>query len=202
MSEILMYVGGQPVNINYQEHVWWVGELTVDADGSPRAYGPEGTDPLDYLANAGYPGNWWGIATDSQDYDGNPIEQGGNDPYPGYYVSTTAYVVPGFPYSDPRRYLDSEKIVFIVVPMPVLKSTTGICKGCRARMTDLHTKVYVDCVVGDVGPSDHLGEASMAAAKYFDINSDPKSGGSSDSKRWRYDIWPGIVAEGYVLQAG
>jgi hypothetical protein len=202
MSEILMYVGGQPVNISYQEHVWWVGELTVDADGSPRAYGPEGTDPLDYLANAGYPGNWWGVATHNQEPDGNPIEQGGDDPYPGYYVSTTAYIWSQFPHSDPRRYLNSEKVVFIVAPMPVIKQTSGKCKGCRARMTDLHTKTFVDCVVGDIGPSDHLGEASMAAAAYFGINDDPKSGGSSDSKRWRYDIWPGIAAEGYVLQSG
>ena len=202
MSEVLLTIGGQPVNVSYHEHVWWIGELLIDADGSPRAYGPSGTDPLDDLGNAGYPGNWWGIATNTQEPDGTPIIQDDKDPCPGYYVSTTAYVLPAFNYSDPRRYLDSEKVVFIVVPHSVVKATIGACKGCRARMTDLHANIYVDCVVGDIGPSDHLGEASIAAAKYFDINSDPKCGGSSDAKRWRYDIWPGIAAEGYVLQPG
>jgi hypothetical protein len=105
-------------------------------------------------------------------------------------------------YSDPRRYLDSEKVVFIVVPGCVVKATRGACKGCKARLTDLNSNTYVDCVVGDIGPSDQMGEASIAAAKHFDVNSDPKCGGSSDSKRWRYDIWPGIAAEGYVLQPG
>lgn len=201
-SEVLMTISGAPVNVRYQEHVWWIGEMTIDADGSPRAYGPEGTEPLDYLGNAGYPGNWWGIATHNQEADGQPIVQDKDDPWPGYYISTTAYVVEGFPYSDPRHYLDSENVVFSVVPMSVLKATVGVCKGCRARITDLHTSVYVDCVIGDVGPSDHMGEASMAAAKYFDVNPDPKCGGSSDEKRWRYDMWPGLAAEGYVLQPG
>ena len=38
--------------------------LRIDADGAPNAYGPAGTEPLDALANAGHPGNWWGIVTD------------------------------------------------------------------------------------------------------------------------------------------
>jgi hypothetical protein len=202
MSEVLLTVGGKPVHSSYQEHVWWIGELMIDADGSPRAYGPPGTDALDDLANAGYPRNWWGIATNTQEPDGTPIIQDDKDPCPGYYVSTTAYVLPGFPYSDPRRYLNSEKVVFIVVPRSVVKATVGACKGCKARITDLYASTYVDCVVGDIGPCDQMGEASMAAAKYFNVNSDPKCGGSSDAKRWRYDMWPGSPAEGYVLQAG
>lgn len=199
-SDILLHVGGAPVWIKTHEHLTWVGELTVDADGSPRAYGPEPPHGLDYLANAGYPGNWWGIATDSGDYDGEPVVQGEGDPYPGLYVSTTAYIYPEFAHTDPKRYVDSESVPFIVIPSSVRNACEGKCKGCRAIMTDLHTRKSITCVVADIGPSDHLGEASMAAARFFGIDDDPKKGGSSDSQRWRYDCFPGIPAKGFTLQ--
>ena len=54
-------------------------KMYIDADGSPRAYGPNNSG-LDYTANAGYPGNWWALVTDAS---GNPILQGAADPYPG-----------------------------------------------------------------------------------------------------------------------
>jgi hypothetical protein len=208
MSDILMHVGGDPVFIDYDEdgmeHVYWNGEMTVDADGSPRAYGPSGCQPppLDWLENAGYPGNWWGIATDSGDYDGNPVLQKESDPYPGLYVSTTAYVHKGYDHTDPRRYVDSEKVLFSVVPGNVRKATKGICKGCKCRVTDKKKKLgTVYCVIADIGPSDHLGEGSMALCVHFKLNPNPKKGGSSDKTRFQYEIWPGVAAEGFQLQS-
>jgi hypothetical protein len=209
MSDVLLHIAGEPVFIDYDErgmeHVYWTGEMTVDADGSPRAYGPPGTKPLDFLANAGYandPNNWWGIATDTGEYDGNPVVQGSRDPYPGYYVSTTAYVVPGYKHTDPRRYLNSETVFFGVVPGNVRKATRGICKGCKCRIIDKKKRLgALDCVIGDVGPADHMGEASMAVCKYFKLNPNPKKGGSSDKTRFQYEIWPGVAAEGYALQS-
>jgi hypothetical protein len=202
MADVLITVGGKPVYITKQEHVYWVGEFTVNADGSPRCYGPEGCHPkpLDYLANAGHEGNWWALATDNGESSGNPILQGEGDPYPGLYVSMTAYVVPGFSYEDPRRYLNSEKVLFSVVPGNVRKATQGQCKGSRCRVTDLKTGKQCECVIGDIGPSDHLGEGSIALAKFFGLNPDPKSGGSSDTTRFQFEMWPGIPAEGYELQ--
>jgi hypothetical protein len=206
MADILLYVGGEPVFIehdeNGMEHVYWNGDMTVDADGSPRAYGPEPPNGLDWLANAGYEGNWWGIATDSGDYDGNPVIQKEGDPYPGYYVSTTAYVHAGFKHTDHKRYLDSEHVLFSVVPGSVRNATRGICKGCKCRITDKKKKLGVlYCGIGDIGPSDHLGEASMAVCKHFHLSPDPKQGGSSDAERFQYEIWPGVAAEGFVLQS-
>ena len=91
-----MKIGGVPVYLDPDGSVHFVGEFTIDCDGCPMAYGPDGClpEPYDYLANAGYPGNWWGIVTDEY---GNPYEQKESDPrerapYPGLYVSTTAYV--------------------------------------------------------------------------------------------------------------
>jgi Fungal chitosanase of glycosyl hydrolase group 75 len=67
------------------------GKLGIDADGSPHAYHPNGSPPgLDYLANAGKPGNWYGIVTDNQKASGNPVVQGSSDPAPGFYISSTA----------------------------------------------------------------------------------------------------------------
>lgn len=203
MSDVLMEVGGDPVYIAQQEHLWWVGELTVDGDGSPRCYGPKGCkpDPLDYLENAGHPGNWWGIATGNGQSDGNPVVQGKGDPYPGLYVSTTAYINKGFEHSDPRCYVDSETVPFIVIPSNVRKACEGICKGCLAVMIDRQQDMRLRCVVADIGPSDHLGEASIAAAKYFGINPDPKKGGSSDKNRWEYHCFPGLACPGFELQS-
>ena len=90
---------------------------------------------MDYLGNAGtygLPANWWGIATD-QTSSGDPIIQDGRDPEPGYYVSTTAYIWPQYYHSDPRHYLHSGEVLFMVIPGNVRKAVFGICKGCRGR---------------------------------------------------------------------
>jgi hypothetical protein len=54
--------------------------------------------------------------------------------------------------------------------------------------------------VGDSGPNNHLGEASMATAEGLGIPNDPKHGGSDD-RRFLYELWPGIAAPGFTLQA-
>ena len=206
MSEILCYVGGDPVEVEYDcagmEHVSWTGEYTVDGDGSPRCYGPShcSPDPLDYLGNAGYQGNWWGIATHNQESWGDPIKQSEQYAYPGLYVSTTAYIYPKFYWYDPRHYVNSELVCFAVIPSTVRNATVGICKGCRARITDAKSNRKLDCVIADIGPSDHLGEGSIAAAVYFGLSGDPKTGGSSDITRFLWECWPGVPAEGFTLQ--
>lgn len=198
MPKILTYIGTNPVFIDDDGKVSFMGEMSINGDGSPRAYAPVGFgQPLDYLANAGHPGSWWGIATDST---GKPIIQGKDDPYPGYYVSTTSLKNHGFKHGDPRREVDSEKVPFIVVPPQIIKGVKPVVLGCKARITDTKTGAYVNAVVADVGPKTHLGEASIAAAIALGIPSDPKNGGSSQ-KRFLYELWPGIAAEGFKLQS-
>jgi hypothetical protein len=200
MSDVLLKIGGVPVYVDEDEHLSWTGEFTVDGDGSPRCYGPEGTDPLDYLGNAGYPGNWWGVATHNQQSSGQPIIQKGTNPWPGYYVSTTAYIHSKYYWHDPRRYLDSESVLFAVIPGNVRKAVVGICKGCKARCTDKKNGKSVDCVIGDIGPTDHLGEGSIKLAGEFGLDISPKYGGSADESRFLWECWPGVAAPGYVLQ--
>lgn len=207
MSEVvLLKIGGVPVYYDDEaRRCWWTGEMTIDLDGCPRAYGPEGCEPepYDWLANAGYPGNWWGVATDDM---GEPVEQDSGDrecwPHPGLYISTTAYLVPGYDEFDCRRYVDSERISFLVVPGNVRMSIEPKFLGCKGRITDVHSGKRINAVVADVGPSNHLGEASMKAARRFGLNPYPKEGnaGSSDRSRWLYECWPGKQARGFVLQ--
>lgn len=190
-------IAGTPVYTYEDGSVEYMGELTVDGDGAPKCYHPAGSPPgLDYLANAGKPGNWWGLAVNGK---GKPIVQTIADPAPGFYVSTTAYKVPGYRHGDPRRELNSEQVSFIVVPSTLWKSLPGIVLGCKALVIDTLTGKSISAVVGDIGPANHLGEASIAAARALGLNADPKRGGSSQ-KRFKYLFWPGIPAEGFRLQ--
>jgi hypothetical protein len=199
-SKVLLKIRGVPVFEDEDGSVHWVGECTIDADGCPRAYGPPGTEPLDYIGNAGYSGNWWGIVTTP---NGKPFVQKDDDPdrwpWPGYYLSTTAYLVPGYEKYDARRYVDSELVPFSVVPGNVRMAVPGKFMGCKTVITDRHKDKILECVCADVGPRSHLGEASIAAADHFGLNSNPKSGGSSDQRRFHYRLWPGVPMEGWVL---
>jgi Fungal chitosanase of glycosyl hydrolase group 75 len=147
--------------------------LMINADGAPTAYGPAGSDPLDFLANAGSWGNWWGIATNAK---GVPYLQEDYHPAPGYYVSTTALVNPQFPETNPNRYLDSSEIPFFVLPG---KHPNGASLGDVALLYNIETGDNMFCCYGDIGPADKIGEASICAARCLKINTDPKTGGTS-----------------------
>ena len=87
---------------------------TVDGDGSPHCYHPDDEQALDYLANAGSSDDgWWGIYSDRL---GEPVLQTIYHPAPGYYISTTALVDPGYPPDHPNAYIDSERYPFCVMP--------------------------------------------------------------------------------------
>jgi Fungal chitosanase of glycosyl hydrolase group 75 len=158
----------------YQENgaLFFLAGMTVDADGDECAYGPAGTEPLDYLANAGSPGNWWGITTDSH---GNPYIQQTYHRAPGYYVSCTSMENSAFPTCNPDRYLDSSSIPFFVLPSDF---------GHNAKVGDLGFAVNIEtgdnnaAIFGDVGPKGKLGEASINLAKTLGLSGNPKSGGT------------------------
>jgi len=120
--------------------------MAIDADGAPNAYGPEGTDALDYLANAGSPGDWWGIACDSS---GEPYVQKVYHPYPGYYVSTTSLQNSQFPPENPDSNLNSVEIPFIVLPTT---DSFGCEIGDLGLVYNLETGDNMYVIVGDLGP--------------------------------------------------
>jgi hypothetical protein len=182
MSTLVKTIGGVKI---YQEGnaLLYVAGMQIDADGDEMAYAPDGSglSPLDYLANAGSPGNWWGITTDKS---GNPYIQ---QPYhrgPGYYVSSTALENPAFPSSNPDRFLDSSQIPFFVLPSdfhsgmpsPLIPPKLGdLGFAYNTKTQDNNAMIY-----GDIGPKGQIGEASIGLAKTLGVNSDPKKGGTEN----------------------
>jgi hypothetical protein len=152
--------------------VFYEGGLQIDADGSPRAYGPNNSG-LDYTANAGHPGDWYGVITDQH---GNPVLQGSNDPYPGMYVSTTALQDHTKQNADPARYIDSEKVNYISVASDLMK-LYGIRMGDIAAVYYRNTNTLCSAVCADVGPRRKYGEGSIGLAGQLGVNNNARHGG-------------------------
>jgi len=147
--------------------------MTIDADGAPNAYHPDNTG-LDDLANAGTPGRWEGLAKDA---NGEPIIQGPNDPYPGYYVSATALADRSKPFNDPTRYVDASKIPFVVLPGGMARQL-GARPGDFAIAFNQRNGKSSYAIFGDVGPYDRIGEGSVALAENLGVRSDARNGGA------------------------
>ncbi|HTZ73458.1 MAG TPA: glycoside hydrolase family 75 protein [Candidatus Aquilonibacter sp.] len=158
--------------------IWSVGKsavmfrsgMTIDADGAPNAYNPQNTG-LDDLSNAGGPGHWDGLAADR---DGNPIIQGPDDPFPGFYISQTALVDWSKGRNDPMRYVDASKVPYIVLP-GVLSRRFGIRLGDFAVVMNARRGIVADAIFADIGT---LGEGSIALANDLGIWSDAREGGT------------------------
>lgn len=199
MSHEIMRVRGESVILHDDGSVSFRGGMTIDADGGRRTYAPAGSGlkALDYLANAGEPGNWYGLVCDSR---GNPVVAPS-----GYYVSPTTYrrrvdeKGNAIPAVDPRAYLDPESEFFAVFPSPLRRLVRPVVLGCRVVVQDLVSGKEKMGVAGDAGPATHLGEASIAFAAFFGVDTSPKWGGT-DEKRFKYIFYPGIAADGYALQ--
>jgi len=198
-------IGGVKVYEDDEALVYKTG-ATINGDGSPHCYHEDDSKGLDYLANAGSPGNWWGIAVGN---DGEPIVQSIYDVAPGYYVSTTALVVPGHSSERPEHYLDSERYPFVVVPGSF---------GCNWKIGDIgmcwneKSGDNMYCATGDIGPSTHIGEISMLLGRCLGLDYSPKSGGTEYGIV--YVVFPGSdpgykpwrekakVAEGFFNKGG
>ncbi|MBI3502637.1 MAG: N-acetylmuramoyl-L-alanine amidase [Bacteroidetes bacterium] len=148
-------------------------KMAIDADGSPRAYGPNDSG-LDYTANAGYPGNWWGVVTDSY---GNPIIQTSSDPYPGLYVSTTSLVNSAYSSTKTQHYVNSEVVPFFVLPSAI--TSMGVKLGDVAYVYNTSNGKSCYAIFADGGPSGKLGEGSIYLANQLGINSNARTGGTS-----------------------
>ncbi len=180
---------------------------TLDGDGAngqfgqPPCYAPASYrgPTLDLLDNAGEPGNWYGVVTNK---NGKPIVQKKTDPCPGAYVSATSLHLPDkngqpLPDSSPFKYVDSATIPFIVVPPIIVKAVSEIVLGCHCLVTNSKTGKTTEAVVADVGPSNHLGEISVACAKAIGVSTGtthPANGGGALPATIRYQVFPGVPA--------
>ena len=163
--------------------------MAIDADGAYRAYHPVSAKGLDNLGNAGRPGNWWALVTDSGEASGNPLTQKDTDPAPGYYISTTSLQDGSKSRTDPRRYVDSESIPYIVLPS---NGRFGAGKGDLAVAIHVEDGRCCGAVFADVGPRDKIGEGSIALADALGIPSNPRKGGIDQGIA--YVVFPGSSA--------
>lgn len=156
--------------------LFWTSVLNVDGDGHPQCYHPSGSPPgLDFLANAGKPGNWWGIATNSS---GVPYVQKGTDPAPGFYVSITALQDGIWPDSSPNKYVHAGKVPFIVLPSKP-KFSPEQKLGDLAMVFNNDTGKCSWAIYADIGPANQIGEGSMALNTALGLSDNPKTGGTS-----------------------
>lgn len=160
---------------------FFTSSLMIDADGAPNAYNP-GDTGLDDLSNAGQPGHWDGIIADKE---GNPVVQGPNDPFPGYYISCTALSDWTKERIDPTRYVDASKIPYIALPGELARES-GARLGDLAVVVNMRNGRSAYAIFADIG---RLGEGSIALADNLGIWSDARRGG-----RWGgilYLVFPG-----------
>lgn len=154
---------------------FYTSKMSIDADGSPRAYHPKNIG-IDELSYAGRPGNWWALVTDDS---GEPLIQGEDQPYPGYYISTTSLVYPGFKDEDPLRYVNSEVIPYFVLPSDLLYET-GTTLGDIGYVYNIRNGKGCFAIYADTGSEGKIGEGSMYLAKQLGINDNPRTGGQAD----------------------
>lgn len=168
-------------------------KMYIDADGSPRAYGPNNSG-LDWTANAGYPGNWWALITDGS---GNPILQSASDPYPGMYVCATSLADSRYALSNPLRYVNSETVPYIAIPTNVL-SSGNIIRGDVAYVYNTVTGQSCFAIYADAGNTTSIGEASIKTASMVGVNPNVKTGGTSLGII-DYVVFPGSgFGQGYI----
>ncbi len=144
----------------------------VDADGAPNAYHPADVGSgcphdgigLDCLPNAGYPDEpWWPqvLVPDPGAPDRALVKEDG--PFAGYFVSMTSLA--NLAYAGPLSsdsFVDASRVPYLVVPAPMLASEGIGSIGDIGYAIDLTSGRTTPFVVGDEGPLEPLGEASLA----------------------------------------
>jgi hypothetical protein len=125
--------------------------MDVDVDGAPNAYGPPGKPTLDVLIDAHY------LDRADQEIVGylmddrqRPILQSPQDPFPGYYISQTAFTdVANHNERDPRGYVDARNINYVVRGNDARRR--GVKVGDFVAVYSKRTHKSVFAIVGDTG---------------------------------------------------
>jgi hypothetical protein len=85
----------------------------------------------------------------------------------------------------------------MVVPPMIIRGVAGIVMGCHCVVTNTANDRSVEAVVADGGPSNHLGEISVACAKAIGVpigSRYPANGGGARSPTIVYRLYPGTPA--------
>jgi hypothetical protein len=109
----------------------------------------------------------------------------------------------GTAYYNNGKYLNADKVPYIVVPPFIIESIDEIVLGSESQVFNTQNKDCTDAICGEVGPPDKLGEASCECARRIGLNPNPNYGGT-DEKIIVYTIFVGepAVVDGvkYKLQ--
>ncbi|MDD5199089.1 MAG: peptidoglycan-binding protein [Terrimicrobiaceae bacterium] len=137
--------------------------MAIDVDGAPNSYGPDDRLALDYELNAhvgaSKAGKIVGYLTKNDD-GRTPIVQGPDDPFPGFYISTTGYADKNNPRpADPRRYVNAAEINYTLLAKAARDA--GVKLGDFCVVHSLRTRLTVYAIVGDSGNSSGA-EGSLA----------------------------------------
>ena len=158
--------------------------MAVDVDGAPNAYGPDNKLALDDELNAHVGAKPGGriVGYLTKNNDGRtPIVQGPRDPFPGFYISTSAYEDrQNAQVIDPRRYVNAAEINYTL--LAAAARTAGVRLGDFCTVHSLRTRFTVYAIVGDSGNS-RGAEGSLALLQRlgYDLK-DGKSGGEDDAR--------------------
>ena len=106
-------------------------------------------------------------------------------------------------YYNNGKYLNADKVPYIVVPPFIIGAILGVVMGSEAEAANEKNGNVSDAIVGEVGPDDKLGEGSIELARRLAINPHPNHGGTKE-RIVRYTIFVGepAVVDGikYKLQ--
>ncbi len=141
--------------------------MDVDVDGAPNAYGPRGSKALDSLKHAHYRG--WknaeivGYLTEDRNPH-VPVLQGPHDPYPGLYISQTAFTDPARTReADTSRYVDATRINYIVLGSQAHSQGARLGDFVAVYSRSTHRSAYG--ILGDSGnPSGDEGSLHLLQA--------------------------------------
>ena len=111
---------------------------------------------------------------------------GGNPSDDPCYQPETAYWNNG-------NFVNPYEVPYIVVPPQVRYGVDPVVMGCQGVIINLENGLSTPAMVGDEGPDDKIGEASVEAAKRVGLSGDPNDGGTSEHTIL-YIIWPGVEA--------
>ena len=141
--------------------------MDVDVDGAPNAYGPKGTHTLDTLRHAHYRNRPYGeivgyLTEDNHSH--TPVRQGPQDPYPGMYISQTAFTDPArTAEADVLRYVDASRISYVVLGEQARQRGARLGDFVAVHSLLTHRSVY-GIVADDGNPSGDEGSLHLLQA--------------------------------------
>lgn len=165
--------------------------VSLDADGSPRAYHPNDTG-IDALANAGYPHKGWrSVLVVDPAHPNRPYVQP-SGPTAGYFIAKTSLIDPARPATDLAKYVDSEEIPYIVFPGAFYALAGTGAYGDLVVARKLGSPLESAAIVADGGPTKApLGEMSLKlAVELGGTNPNPRNGHGAPRGEFQYVVFP------------